>query len=308
VRIAEEPFLTRESILNVLKPGELTTERPFRTLRQRGAASEGISVPARTLNGQLIGRLSLYSSLNADAARAYRLEDLDAARAFAEKAHQLEQSPWANLIRKAVAAIASAIPVDPLSPEAHPNLIRYLLLRRRSSWRGLEQTALVREWLAHSSAWLDSPTSELKQLKSAVEALDEEAQKIRSQIAPELAGAVSTFYGVVQRMDSTAAELEGENSEAILIPREDLERQGLASLGQAISLLREVMPGGGSYCLPMPAVALEESGVDEAPSPWADSSRGGITVDAISQRDGEWIQRSLSREPTAIPAAPLPRQ
>lgn len=306
MHVVEEPFLTRESILLVLKPGEITTDRPFRTLRQRGGASNGISIPTRTPTGQLLGKVSLYCSLNGDAARAYRLDDFEMSHELVKRATKLERSPWAKLIQRAVEAIASAMPADPDSAEAPPGLRRYLGLRRRSSWRGLDQSALVREWLAHSSAWLDSGAIDREELRGAIEALDAECQKARAEILPDHARSVETFFGIVCRMDPSAAELESGSGETVLIPRDDLERQGLASLGQAVSLLREVMPGGGSYCLPMSAVALEEQSFSDSRSPWERRAHAeAILVSGVSERDSNWLDRELAREPTAVPAAPL---
>jgi hypothetical protein len=308
MRVAEEPFVTRESILAVLKPSGAASERPFRTLRQHGTASEGLLVLMRSPAGQILGQVRLYSSLNGDAARAYRLRQFDQAKKLAERAAKLERSHWAKLLRDAVARLAASLPPDPLSLDAPAALRRYVKLRRHSCRLGLDSGGLEREWLVHSSAWLDIAGEDREALAEAIEALGHEADKARAAILESEAWTVNTFYGTVRRMDATAAELEGENGEARLLPRGDLERQGLAVLGQAVSLLQEILPGGGSYILPMPAASLQRETAKDAISPWDVSSveERAIAARKLDRRDSEWLDRALSREPTAIPAAPLP--
>lgn len=310
VRVLEEPFLTRDVILRVYRPAEITAGRPFRLGAQR-AASRGQSVAVRTSLGQFVGRVHVYSALNADAARAYRLGDKAAARELANRATELEASPAAATILSAIRSIASNMPGDPLSNDAPARLRRYLEQRRVSSSRGLDPLALAREWLVQSAAWL---TAESDQLTDAVSHLGRRADEARAQIL-EGPLTASTFYGVVQRMDPSAAEIEGPGGETMLIPRIDLDREGLAAIGQAVSLLQEALPGGGSFWLPMPAVAIDadvgerppESPL-EAGSPLMDFFRtpGGALVTDAPPADRRWFERELAREPTAVPAAPLP--
>jgi hypothetical protein len=304
VRVYEEPFLSREAILSVYRPGELTTDRPFRTLRQRHAASSGRSVIMRTSLGQVIGRIHLYSALNADAARAYRLGQASAAQELAARAGELERSTSARVIERAIAVVASHMPVDLLSNEAPATLRRYLHLRRRSSWRGLDVSGLAREWLVHSGAWL---THDAGDIVEAVSSLSRQAEEARADVVVEGLTA-TTFFGVIQRMDATAAEVEGADGQALLVPRDDLDRQGLAALGQPIALLREILPGGGSYCLPMPAVAVdpETDAPAEVPVVWETAYTDGILAMPSRPADAAWLDRELAREPTALPAAPLP--
>ncbi len=310
MRVIEEPFLTRESVLSVLRPGELTSERPFRTLREHGAASEGLAVPIRTPGGQVLGRVQLYSSLNADAARAYRLQRAAVARELAAAAMTIERSPAAQIIREAVASAAASLPVEHLSTQAPPSLQRYLNMRRHSTGRGLDPEGLTREWLSHSDAWLSAGSENHDTLIEATIELDREACQARENVLGEDAGSTTTFYGIVRRMDSTAAEIEG-GEQALLVPRDDLDRQGLAVLGQPVAVLREVLPGGGSYSLPMPAVALEAETFAGVPSPWEGKGylqvqEGAFRVSPYGDRDGDWLERELAREPNALLVAPLP--
>ncbi|HEV2999005.1 MAG TPA: hypothetical protein VGX16_07840, partial [Solirubrobacteraceae bacterium] len=204
MRVIEEPFVTREAVLSVLHPGELTSERPFRTLRERGAASEGLAVPIRTAAGQILGRVQLYSGLNADAARAYRLRQVEVARELAGRATAIEGSPAAQLIRRAVASAAASLPVDELSAQAPPSLRRYLDMRGRSTGRGLDRGWLTREWLSHSDAWLAAGSGDHDALIEAAMELDRAACQAREDVLGEEAASATTFYGVVRRMDATA--------------------------------------------------------------------------------------------------------
>ncbi len=301
--------MSRESVLSVLRPGELTSERPFRTLREHGAASDGLAVPIRTPGGQVLGRLQLYSSLVADAARAYRLRRAGVARELAGRAAAIERSQAAQLIREAVASAAASLPVDHLSTQAPPSLRRYLDMRGRSTGRGLEPAHLTREWLSRSDAWLAGAEDHGALIEAAVE-LDREACQAREEILGEHAASATTFYGVVRRTDPTAAEIEG-GDQTLLLPIEDLERQGLATLGQPVAVLHEVLPGGGSYSLPMPAVMLEEESFAGVPSPWESEFAGydghsAMGVSHWSVRDHNWLGRELAREPSVLLVAPLP--
>jgi hypothetical protein len=305
MRVAEEPFLTRDSVVAVLRPGELVSEAPFRTLRKHGAASPGFAVTMRSAGGQVLGRLSLYSALNADAARAFRLHDTNLARALAERAEDLERSTAAQRVSEAVHRVASRMPVDPTSADAPVELRRYIALRRKSGGDPLDRTRTAREWLATSAAWL-SDGEERQDLMDAVTQLDRAASEARADLIPQRPPSVTTFFGVVRRMDAIAAEIEGDTG-IVLVPREDLERRGLAVLDQAVSLLQEALPGGGSYLLPMPAVELEAAQPHRVDPPWTTDvfEGGGFPGTELSHDDMAWLERELAREPNAIPVAPL---
>lgn len=254
--------------------------------------------------GQLLGRVHLYSALNADAARAYRLHAKPAARALAKRAEELEASPEATTIVSAIASVASRMPSDPLSDEAPAHLRRYLAQRRTSSSRGLDAAALMRDWLVQSAAWLSTESDDLI---DAVSQLGRRAEEARAEILDDTVTA-TTFYGIVQRMDPSAIEIEAPEGETLLIPRADLDREGLAVIGQPVSLLHETLPGGGSYWLPMPAVAIDiQPPPQESVSPLMDvvQAEGGSLVAHLPPADRRWFERELAREPTAVPAAPL---
>jgi hypothetical protein len=305
VRVIEEPFVTRDTVLAILQPGRPTTESPFRTLRQRGCASDGLRIDVRTAYGQLLGRTQAYCSLNADAARALRLHEPTLAQQFAARARALERSPAAGIIRDAMQLTATSMPSDPLGSAAPIELQRYVRLRARSSWHGLDQQALARDWLVHSAAWLGH--DEHGEVLNAVAELARSAHEARADLLTDDVQPVSTFFGVVRRMDAIAAEIEGED-DTRLLPRDELDRRGLATVGQAVALLCEALPAGGTLVFAMPAVALEAP-VGHELHPWDIEAMddGGTPASILDARDQAWLDRELAREPTTVPVVPLRR-
>jgi len=298
--------MTRESILAVLRPGQVTTERPLDTLRGNGAASKGFVVYLRLQQGRMGGSLHLYNALNGDAARAYRLGQVEVATELAKRAGKLERTLAAKRIVKAIARQADSAPADPLVDESLDHLRRYIHMRR-SCWKGLDKPALSREWLAQSWSWLADDAPDRDGLLDAVESLKLAADKARAQILDAEDASATTFFGWVARMDAFGAELESESGEVMVVPREDLDRQGLAVLGQAVSLLREALPGGGSYVFPMPAVAVDRPLLGEASSPWGPefADEGIHFFRKLEKRDADWTDRKFARAPKAVPAAPF---
>lgn len=308
VKLAEEPFLTRRSVMAVLRPSDLPDgDGPFRTLRTHRAVSNGIQVRVRGAGGHLVGQLRLYNSLNADAARASRLHQPEVAKKLAACAERLERTSAAKRISEAIASLSTAVPADPSSQDAPPGLRRYARLRGHASWANLEHGSLTREWLVQSRAWLELAGSSSGSLADAVVTLGNESEKARAKILGDQLS-ITTFYGVVHRLDVTAAQLESASDEAVVVPRPELERQGLAIVGQAVSLLTEVLPGGGSYILPMPAVMLEPPTFEDIESPWdlLDPENLAFKGSDLKSRDSDWIEREIARDPRIIPVAPLP--
>lgn len=308
MKLAEEPFLTSGSIMSVLRPSELpSADGPIRTLRSHGAVSPGVKVNLRQPGGHLAGHLQIYNSLSADAARAFRLRQLDAAGGLARWAAKLERSLAARQIVKAITALSAAIPADAFGPDSPPGLQRYARLRGKVSWTDLEHGSVTREWLSQSRAWMELSGEVNGDLVDAVETLSQKSSEARAKVLGEIRD-VSTFYGVVRRLDASAAELESSEGDALLVRRDELERQGLATIGQAVSLLQEVLPGGGVYSMPLPAVVLEAPDFGEPQSPWRqlDASSLSLTAEGFEKRDSAWLERELAREPRAIPAMPLP--
>jgi hypothetical protein len=306
MRVLEEPFTTRDSIIAVLRPGQPSTESPFRTLRRERCVSEGLRVGVRTRLGQFLGHTQLYCSLNADAARAVRLGEKDIAREFAVRAQQLECSPDAHLLRAAVQAVGAGMSADPTHVESPVSLRQYLQLRRRNAL-SVDDNAIAREWLAHSFAWREA--GDRAGIESAIAALASRADEARADLLSTVPSHATVFYGIVRRMDELAAEVEGED-DVRLVPRRDLERQGLAILGQAVALTCEPFPAGGTLVLVSPAVALDQASMPAARSPLdlEGTRTGEVPINLIDREDREWIERGLARQPTAVPVAPIPRQ
>jgi hypothetical protein len=307
MKLAEEPFLTSASIMAALRPSELpSVEGPIRTLRSHGAVSPGVKVHLRQPGGHFAGHLQIYSVLSADAARAFRLGQGDAARKLARFAAKLERSLAARQILKAITALSAAIPADALAPDSPPALRRYARLRSRMTWADVEHGALTREWLSQSSAWMQLNGEFDGDLADAVETLSDKSSEARAKVFGEVRN-VSTFYGIVRRLDSSAAELESGEGEALLVRRDELERQGLATIGQGVSLLQEVLPAGGVYSMPFPAVILEKPDFGKPRSPWRpDDPTKSFDLDELGKRDTAWLERELAREPRAVPATALP--
>lgn len=171
------------------------------------------------------------------------------------------------------------MPTDPALADATVGLRRYLELRRRSTGSGLDAARMMREWLASSAAWLEE-SDERGELVEAIVELDRAACEARAELAVDRFQSVSTFFGVVTRMDAVSAEVEGRG-EALLVPRDDLERHGLAILDQPVSA--------------------------RAASPWSTTpfEDGSVPGTVLPDADRAWLDRELAREPTAAPVAPL---
>jgi hypothetical protein len=302
MRVVEEPFVTREGILRVLRPTQLTTERPFATMRRKQAASDGLAIRVQARGGQLIGRVRVYSSLNTDAARAFRRRDVELAQQLALRAGGLERSDAAGRLRQAVVDAAAQLSLDARSRDAPPALQRYVEMRRRTTLGDTGRWAFVAEWLAQSGVWLSTGHDALVE---AVIEMDRGAAEARADLIDPAEMTASTFFGTVARMDTLRAEIDGSNDQSLLLSRDQLEREGLAVIGQAVAVLEEVLPGG-RYSRVMPAVALDAVAVGR-PSPYDEDLpdlEGGVVGVQLAPRDRDWFRRALDR-PTAVPVAPL---
>lgn len=302
MHVVEGPFVTRQALVSVLRLGEPSTEAPFRTLRRHSAVSAGASVPLRSSSGQLLGRVHLYSTLSADAARLSRLGRPKAAVRLARKAAALERSPYGHRVLQAIERSASRVPVDGVT-KAHTDaqtqaFCAYVDMRRTSSWQALEGKALWRAWVIDPESWLEAEPD--ASVRDAVDELASRAARAR-KADPDLSElGMTTFVGVVQRIDPVAAELRGPSGERFIVPRRDLEREGLAAVGKAVTVLREELPGGrvlDSYA----AAALLDA---ERPAGQLDPYGGPMTV-PLDAADSAWLERVLATEPTIVPLAPL---
>jgi hypothetical protein len=129
-----------------------------------------------------MGRVQLYSSLNADAARAFRRRNVELAQELALRAGQLERSDPRRASGTRADA-ASQLPLDARSDDAPPRLRRYVEMRRRTSLGDSAHTAFMAEWVTQSGVWL---TTNYDALLEAVIALDRGAAEARADLmAPE---------------------------------------------------------------------------------------------------------------------------
>jgi hypothetical protein len=311
MQLAEEPLVSRREILRILKLGMPSTEAPFSTLRAGGMASHGWSVPVRKDDGRVAGRLHMYSVLNLDAARAARLRRKDLARRLAARATEVEDSSAGWMIREAVRRASARLPAY-LAGAARDDawsdrLGRYLDLRQGLGWEGFDRDALAREWLVRSEAWLHLGPDEEEQLIAAVRELAASAQAARSE---ELAGEplrIDSFTGVVSHLDPEAAEIVSDTREAWVMSRRELDREGLARLGEAVTVIREELPGGGEAWLAAPAVDLA---IQTAPTPRTDNEilpflPAGAGWGILDPNKGQWLSRALRRDPFILPPMPV---
>lgn len=87
---AEWPIVSREKLVRAFQPGgAATSEAPYRTLRRRHCATEGLAVRLRG-SGRLQGQTRFFSRLNVRAAECARLGRFEQARPLADAARELE--------------------------------------------------------------------------------------------------------------------------------------------------------------------------------------------------------------------------
>jgi len=89
------------------------------------------------------------------------------------------------------------------------------------------------------------------------------------------------------------------------MPRRELDREGLAQLGEPISLIREELPGGGQAWLAAPAADLTLSSrpsrrEDQEIQPFVRSAHWVLSGD-----EGTWLKRAISRDPFILVGAPV---
>jgi len=308
MNLIEEPLVTRREILRNVKLGAPTTEAPFTTLRAHGMASTGWSVLIRAESGRMAGRMHLYSVLNLDAARAARLRRPDAARRLATRASALEASDAAHVLRGAVRHASERLSAHLAGKSRDDSwsdrLTRYLEAREGADWDGLDREALAREWLARSEAWLHAWPEREEDLHAAVRELAAGAQAARADETVEEPLRIDSFAGVVRHLDPELAEIANDDEESWVVSRRELDREGLARLGEAVTVIREELPGGGEAWMAAPAVNLRER-TDSGPGPDEFSPFVRSLVLKLDARDERWLMRALRRDPVVLPCTPI---
>lgn len=272
-------------------------------------ASAGWSVPLRRHDGRVAGRLQLYSALNVDAALAARRQRGELAQRLAARAGELERSTPGVAIRDAVRRASerlSAHLAGHVSDDAWSDrLQRYLALRQGAGWESLDRDALAREWLVHSEAWLHLDPGEEDQLGASVRELAASAQTARAETFADEHLQIDGFTGVVRHLDPDIAVIVSDAGYEWAVPRRELDREGLAQLEEAVSIVREELPGGGEAWLAAAAANLSPStarlprGRNEI-SPFI-----GPTHWVLSEGEGTWLKRALGREPFVLPGTPV---
>jgi len=96
--IALWPLIGRDSLVRAFRPGERSSnEAPFRTLRKHHWSTSGVRITPRAA-GRAVGRVTVFSTLNLEAARLARLDEARAAARVAKAAGVLESgSEFAEL-------------------------------------------------------------------------------------------------------------------------------------------------------------------------------------------------------------------
>lgn len=143
------PLVDRSRLVHAFRPGERSAaEGPFRTLRFHSWASSGVRLKRR-VSGRLAGQVTMFSSLNVEAARLARHGLRDAARRIARAATEIEASPDFIALRDALAALpdertATMILTGVVPDEAPPVLMDLLkdLAIRTEEIRKAEQSLI----------------------------------------------------------------------------------------------------------------------------------------------------------------------
>jgi len=173
-------------------------------------------------------------------------------------------------------------------------------MRKAASWLGLDEGALVRQWLISPAAWLHADEGD-SDLRSAVEEMAGHVTAARTAAGSAPDPSLTSFVGIVQRMDESVAELQASSGERLLVPRRDLEREGLATPGEAVSILREELPGGRVLNFASAAAALDIPRRIRGFEPF-----GGPTTFVLGSADSGWVQRVLTSEPKVLSTGVLP--
>lgn len=195
------PVVSREVIARTFRPaGTSSVNAALKTLRTNQQLTKGVAVAARSATGgRLAGRLTLYSSLNRDAALMARLGRAADAVRLAREAHEIESSAPFDRVR--VALEEHLVSID------RPDVISQVLI------------AAVHEDDA---------------LKADVVVLTERAERFRARF-PELAAAETVIHASVRAIAGALAELTVDGGETIALPAGPLRDWDVA-VGEALTI------------------------------------------------------------------------
>lgn len=301
MRLVEEPFVPPGALLPLFN---LSRRSPrFQVLRFKRQLSSGLTISRSFGASTRSFRFRIFSALNIDAARAHRHGQDDVSRFFADRAQRLEKSEpgqeIATAIVKATQEMIARLAGAASWRNALPSSLRFQLEQQEASGRYIldEQEILVL-WLARSWAWLGSDDPDV--LKRALMELTRATFEIRQESRGFASMPVETFIGEVIRIDPDAAELVSDSGERRLVPRRELAREGLATVRQAVAVVREDLAGGLTAWSYSPAVRLPQDDSTDNFSPF----RGPMAT-LVSDDEARWLRRVLSREPGVLPLSPF---
>ncbi|XVU21129.1 hypothetical protein ACQPZJ_28095 [Actinoplanes sp. CA-054009] len=120
--IAAWPVAHRNQLVHAFKPGERTSEAPFRTLRKHSWATPGVRISPRSGN-KLAGQFTMFSSLNVESARLARHGNGTTAVRIAAAARELESRSEFGLLLDILAEMPPSEArdvIDGVIPEGAP--------------------------------------------------------------------------------------------------------------------------------------------------------------------------------------------
>jgi hypothetical protein len=125
---AEWPIVSREKLVRAFQPGgDATSEAPYRTLRRRHCATEGLAVRLRG-SGRLQGQTRFFSRLNVRAAECAGLGRFEQAGRLADAARELETGEVFQRLAAHLADLSrdmvTAAVAGELLPELDTGLVR----------------------------------------------------------------------------------------------------------------------------------------------------------------------------------------
>jgi hypothetical protein len=141
----EWPIVSRDKLVRAFQPGaSATSEAPYRTLRRRRCATEGVAVRPRG-SGRLQGQVRFFSRLNLRTARLARVGKFLWAEAGAHSAQVLEESATFRELRDHLAEMPGDAVAEAVAGGSPEGLDQSLVRAAAAATEAAEA-----EWLASS--------------------------------------------------------------------------------------------------------------------------------------------------------------
>lgn len=141
----EWPIVSRDKLVRAFQPGaSATSEAPYRTLRRRHCATEGVAVRPRG-SGRLQGQVRFFSRLNVRTARLARVGGFLWAEAGAHSAQVLEESTTFRELRDHLADLPGDAVAEAVAGGSPEGLDQSLIRAAAEATEAAEA-----EWLASS--------------------------------------------------------------------------------------------------------------------------------------------------------------